>query len=236
MKNISLKQVRASKTYLFSKNEQLKVANQTLQNETDVVKLSLNEKRNENQELLEEILYLRDLLNDNHVNLYNNDCNSYTAETQECVYTLLNHNVTTSKVSPVIEAVLKLVNLKAKKLPTTTTRNNMNIQRLILEQKQLSETLITNSNMCLLSDETSKYGQKIEGFHVSDDEGRLYVLGLRQLVTKSGQDTFMTLQDILTDINQVSTNAVNPVAKQILLNILSTMSDRAATQQKLTLC
>ena len=50
----------------------------------------------------------------------------------------------------------------------------MNIQRLVLAQKQLSETLTTKSNMYLLSDETSKYGKKIGGFHVSDDEGSVH--------------------------------------------------------------
>ena len=107
LKNISLKQVRASKTYLFKKNEQLKASVENLENEIDVLKLSINEKKKENQELLEENEYLRGLVNENHVILYNNDCNAYTAETQECVYTLLNHNVTTSNVSLVIEAVLK---------------------------------------------------------------------------------------------------------------------------------
>ena len=73
----------------------------------------------------------------------------------------------------------------------------------------------------------------MEGFHVSGGEGRLYTLGLRQLVTKSRQDTLSALQDVLSDINQVSTNAVNPVGKQILLKIESTMSDRAVTEQKI---
>ena len=40
----------------------------------------------------------------------------------------------------------------------------MNIQRLLLAQKQLSETLQEKEETCLLSDETSKYGKKIEGF------------------------------------------------------------------------
>lgn len=80
----------------------------------------------------------------------------------------------------------------------------MNIQRLILAQKQLAETLLDKSNTCLLSDETSKYGKKIEGFHLRDKDGQMYVLGLRQMVTKSGQDTLDVLKSILSDIDYVS--------------------------------
>ena len=97
---------------------------------------------------------------------------------------------------------------------------------------QLSESLPQKENLCLLSDETSKYGKKMEGFHVRDEDGRLFVFELRQLATKSGQDTLSTFQDILSDISNVSANAENTVCKQILFNIVSTMSDKAATQQK----
>jgi hypothetical protein len=47
---------------------------------------------------------------------------------------------------------------------------------------------------------------------------------------KSGKDTLTTLQDILGDIDEVSEMEDNLTRKQILLNITSTMSDRAATQ------
>jgi hypothetical protein len=52
------------------------------------------------------------------------------------------------------------------------------------------------------------------------------------MVTKSGKDTLSTLQNILTDIDSVSEKAVHPVSKHILINIVSTMSDRPATQKK----
>ncbi|KAJ8321396.1 hypothetical protein KUTeg_001052 [Tegillarca granosa] len=52
------------------------------------------------------------------------------------------------------------------------------------------------------------------------------------MVTKSGQDTLESLKSILSDIDHVSQFSENVVSKTILLNIMSTMSDRAATQQK----
>ena len=67
--------------------------------------------------------------------------------------------------------------------------------------------------VCLLSDETSKFDKKIKGFHEEDEEGGLYVLGLRQSLHK--------IQTILSDIDQVSTKAENSVCKHILINTVS---------------
>ena len=109
----------------------------------------------------------------------------------------------------------------------------MNVQRLMLSRAHVSNTIAKEDEpCCLLSDETSKYGQKFEGFHLSDSHGKTWVLGLRHLVTKSGRDTLQTLQEILADIDSVGKNSDNLGSQQILLNIVSTMSDRAATQMK----
>ena len=239
VKNNTIKRERAAKNYIIKQNDSLKakLTNLELQiaslrEEISEKEMKLDDNVKDLNDTLEENEYLRLLVNDNQINLFDEECKIYTPDTQECVYELLNLNVTSSKVSPVIQAVLKLVNLKPNKLPSVQTVNNMNIQRLILAQKQLGEVLPVKKNVCLLSDETSKFGKKIEGFHVQDEEGQLYVLGLRQMVTKSAQDTLTTFQTILSDIDQVSTKAENSVSKHILLNIVSTMSDRAATQQK----
>lgn len=101
-----------------------------------------------------------------------------------------------------------------------------------MHKPKIAEKLTQDDSFCLLSDETSKFGKKYEGFHVSDTNGQLWVLGLRNMVTKSGKDTLKTLQGILGDIDEVSEMEDKLTRKQILLNITSTMSDRAATQLK----
>ena len=108
----------------------------------------------------------------------------------------------------------------------------MNIQRLILAQKQLGEEYAKKENTSLLSDETSKFGLKFEGFHAADDTGRMWVLGVRQMVTKSSQNILDVLHQILRDIDDVCASTDNTLSKTILMNIVSTMSDRAATQIK----
>ena len=101
-----------------------------------------------------------------------------------------------------------------------------------MAQKQLSEVLTEKETLGLPSDETSKFGLKYEGYHVADEKGRTYILGLRDIASKSGQDVLSTFQQILQDIENVSILSKSEVSKEILLNIKSTMSDRAATQIK----
>ena len=67
---------------------------------------------------------------------------------------------------------------------------------------------------------------------MSDNDGKSWVLGLRHLLTKSGSDTLCTFKDILEDITEAGKLCKSDVNKQILLNITSTMSDKAATQIK----
>ena len=83
--------------------------------------------------------------------------------------------------------------------------------------------------LCVLSDETSKYEQTFEGFHLSNSHRKTWVLGLRHLVPIFGRGTLQTLQEMLADIDSVGENSDNLGSKHILLNIVSTMSDRAAT-------
>ena len=60
----------------------------------------------------------------------------------------------------------------------------------------------------------------------------MYVLGLRNIASKAGQDVLATFQQILRDIEDQSQGSQKDSAKQILTNITSTMSDRASTQIK----
>lgn len=105
----------------------------------------------------------------------------------------------------------------------------MNIERLVLAQKQLSESFPNRENLTIYTDETTKYVTKFGGYHLSDSEGRMYVLGLRQLLTKSGRDTLAVFQDILQDIDDRS-EKTHLASMKILLNITATMSDRASSE------
>ena len=50
--------------------------------------------------------------------MYDDQLKTYSIKTQEYVFELLNSNVTTSRISPVITCVLKLVGIKPNNLPS----------------------------------------------------------------------------------------------------------------------
>jgi len=168
----------------------------------------------------------------NTIHLFDEITQKYKPEVQTCVHSLLDNHVSTTRVGPVIEACLKLVGKIPDRLPSATTINNMNIQRLVLAQNQLAESISQKENTTIETDETSKFGTTFGVYAVRDSEGNPYVLGLRELVTKSGKDTLQVFKEILFYLDQRYYTANNLASQNILYNIRNTMSDRAATEIK----
>ena len=197
-----------------------------LNNNSEQLKHELNDKIAENN-------WLADIVtaDSENITFFDNNEGKYSYELRQCIYDLLSLNVSASNCSNVIRSVLKLVNKKVEKLPSSTTILNMNVERLILAQEQVNEILPEENNLTIYTDETSKYGNKYSGYHVSDSKGEMYVLGMRQILTKSRQDNLSAFEEILQDINERSSEA-DDTAKRILLNITATMSDRASTEHK----
>ena len=196
--------------------------------EIDKLKTEIKNLKTENSDLRNQLLEHQ---LDNTVTVFDEDKKVFLPELQTCVYELLSNHVSSSRVSKVIEAVLKLAGKKANHLPSTTTVQKMNLQRLVLSQKQLGD-LVNEKHISLYTDETSKYGNKVMGFHIRDNEGHFYTLGLRDLVTKSGKDSLQTFKEILNDIDKTANDTESKISKQILTNITSTMSDSASTEKK----
>ena len=145
--------------------------------ELQEIKMSLND-------LQKQCEYLEGLLNDDkHLSFYDKNENKYSYELGQCIYSLLSLNVSAVNVAPVIENVLKMIGKSCDKLPARTKILNMNVERLILAQKQLGEVIPDKTILTLYTDETSKFGVRYSGYHVSDQDGTMYVLGMRQLET-----------------------------------------------------
>lgn len=66
---------------------------------------------------------------------------------------MLNNYVSTTRVGPVIETCLKLVGKIPDRLPSATTINNMNIQRLVLAQNKLAESISQKEDTTLETDQ-----------------------------------------------------------------------------------
>jgi len=80
-------------------------------------------------------------------------------------------------MSDVIQSVLSLAGKQADRLPSASTVLNMNIQRLAIAQKHLAEVGRENKHTSLYTDETSKFGTKVDGYHIRDSDGSFYTLG-----------------------------------------------------------
>ena len=236
-KNTQLKRNGSEITHLKKKNAKLMeqvhaFQNQSKQLEACIVsqKDSMQQQSRQINDTIAENDWLREMAGE--VVCTKNDKGHFTDNMKQCVFDLLNHNVPTGQIAPVINAVMSLAGRKASDMPCKSTVIDWNIMRLIIAQRQIAEEVPSKKHLGLLSDETSKFGRKFEGFHVSDSEGKMYVLGLRNMATKSGQDTLTTFQQILRDVEDTLGESGTLAGKTILSNISCTMSDRAATQVK----
>ena len=187
----------------------------------------------ETQELRTSVDWLQNLIQDNEdFDLFDESSKRYSAELKQCVFELLTNNVSCGKVASVIESVLRLAGRRANKLPGRTSIMEMNIQRLVLAQKQLAEVFAKQEDTTLITDETSKFGAAYMGYEASDSDGNTWVLGLRHIETKSADNTLKVFKELLSDIDERSHVAQNGVSRDILQHITATMSDRAATESK----
>ena len=94
---------------------------------------------------------------------------------------------------------------------------------LSFAQHQWSKELPNKEHTALYTDETTKLGEKYAGYHDSNKEDNMFVLGLRSISTKSANDTLTGLKQILDDINEKSRLQEDITKKKILYNIMSTM-------------
>ena len=91
--------------------------------------------------------------------------------------------------------------------------------------------------MTLSSDETSKLGKCMGAFALTDEDGRNYVIGLRDMASKSAKHTEDAFEDILADVktalankSDVDTSKID-AGTQLLLTIQATMSDQSSCEK-----
>ena len=143
----------------------------------------------------------------------------HTNECQKCVYELINHNVSVSNIDPVIASVLGMVGRECDKLLSKATVLNMSLQRLHLSHQHVGKVFAAESDSCLLTDETSRKGAKYMGYEASDSSGKLWVLGVREMASKSAADTLSVFKEILSDIDHSCHQSDNAPSKVILQHI-----------------
>lgn len=204
--------------------------------------VAIAEKKHLEEELKELLIsndYLQGLLqNDADLFFYDPEQNKYTPELVECAMNLTNLKVASKNVGPVIKEVAGLCGRIPNKLPSRSAVDNFNDRKLAISQKHLGSVAASKSNTTLYTDETRKYGHTYMTYLITDKERNSYLLGLREMVNKSGQCTLDTLKDILGDIESYckmqedqEEQARSAVGIELLANISNTMSDRASTEK-----
>jgi len=146
---LNLKRTAARETYALKKIQKLEEnADQTCcknyKNQVKELQTQLVEKNKEIANLEVNVQYLTDLLEDidvenRTITIFDEESKKYKSNFKSCVYDLLKLNVSASKIGDVVKTVLKLVNIEPNRVPVTSTVLEMNLQRLCLAQKQLSE-------------------------------------------------------------------------------------------------
>ena len=129
-----------------------------------------------------------------------NDKGSYTVEAELCILHLLDYKVAFHHVAPVIKTVSHLCNVQILKLPSEATVRRINTRRLAIAHMQIDDVLKNKDNLTLYSAETSKNGNKYLG---------MYVLGLRDMSSKSSKTTLDTFKEIIQDICQSGSNTLS---------------------------
>ena len=172
--------------------------------------------------------YVQTLLLDN-APLTLKDNSVYRPETVQCVLDLLQHNVSSAQVGPVIKSVAQLCSrtVADNELPGHTVVDNMHIRGLAVSHKQLEE-LSSQENLTLYTDE-KKSGNVYMSYAITTENKEVKVLGIQQVPSKSAKDTLNQLVDLVAQVSD--TNGVTELGDQIIVNIKNTMSDRASTEK-----
>ena len=129
----------------------------------------------------------------------NNTVSGFKDNFRILTYNLLEQHVGLEHITPVIKAVFQYStpNYTYDKFPSERSYRRMNLERLKLSQIQIAEDFCKEENTCLYSDETSKKSEKYINFNATTSDKRYYVLGIRDLATKSANETFNTFEEIL---------------------------------------
>ena len=137
------------------------------------------------------------------ISLYNEDLHVYTPETEMPVLELIDYGVSFERIPMVLQSTSKLFGQTiASRVQSERTIREMNHRRLAISHMHLADIMPNKEDTTLLSDETPDSGATYEGFHIADEEGRVFVVGLREMPNKAARTIMETFEEILSDIDQ----------------------------------
>lgn len=180
---------------------------------------------------LEEEQFLQQVSNQVHAK----EGGTVTNNCRETIISLLDQGIPYGRVNDVMKLVLRFAGMELVDSVSPRTVSRISDERLALSQVHLAVALPSKSSTTLSHDETRKFGDTYQTFNLHDKEGNSYVLGLREMADKSARTTLDCFKEVMDDISASLPEdpcQQDPPGTQILGNIHSLMSDRAASCKK----
>ena len=143
--------------------------------------------------------------------------------------------VSANKVEKVVNIVLtKIAGVQVDRLPKSTYAKDMGIEVRGMAQYHVASELSAESecqNMTLHSDGTTKFGHSYTTFDVQKSDGKLLVVGMREVGAADAQTQMDLFREILGEVCDSLENK-DEIIRSTFINIKNLMSDRCAVQKK----
>jgi len=142
--------------------------------------------------------------------------------------------VSSTKASEVVKVVLqKLGRSKIGRLPSQSFCKYMVLEARQVSLQHLQSTLLSENNLTLCTDATSKFGHKYGTAGIFLKDGTRLHLGVREQASGSAQCTFDTVREMIHDVVSSGGEEVSDFCeKDIFSKIKNLMSDRASTEKR----
>ena len=157
----------------------------------------------------------------------------YVDAIRQCCIQILSHNVGINHVSPVIRIVLAtLTSMTIDRLPSPAKMSTFLAESRQLVMTQIGEQLLSEENLTLHRDGTTKQGQKYYGAQIAS-ESQVLNIGLTAMKSGSAQHSMDVLLTIFQDIEKAchTAGATNPVCNTLISKIKNTMTDRSIVEK-----
>ena len=142
--------------------------------------------------------------------------------------------VSSTKASEVVKVVLqRLGRSKIGRLPSQSFCKYMVLEARQVSLQHLQSTLLSENNLTLCTDATSKFGHKYGTAGIFLKDGTRLHLGVREQASGSAQCTFDTVREMIHDVVSSGGEEVSDFCeKDIFSKIKNLMSDRASTEKR----
>ena len=159
-------------------------------------------------------------------------CNKAREAYQDLVF---DGGVSANKVEEVVNTVLtKIAGIQVDRLPKSTYAKDMGIEVRSMAQYHVASELSAEfecQNMTLHSDGTTKFGHSYTTFDVQKSDGKLLVVGMREVGAADTHTQLDLFQEILGEVCDSLENK-DEIIRSTFINIEILMSDRCAVQKK----